>query len=137
MSPDIMPVGFWYFIALALAMLAWRIWGDRVRATISEMDRRRRASELQSMYDRANPNSHFRLSVEQINEDTPPVEPVAGQQYMFHWNGNTFPSREDAEAARWQHVLAEARGFYEDLDRSLGRRIAKSRSPGSLNGGPD
>jgi hypothetical protein len=135
--PDVPLEGFWYFILLAAAMIAWRIWGDRVRHAFAETDRKRKAAELQSLYDRANPNSHFRLSVEQINEDTPPVLPLAGEGPGFSWNGRLFPSREEAEAARWQHVLNEARGFYQDLDTTFGSRISRQRNPGSLNGGPE
>jgi len=137
MLPDMPLQGFWYFILLAAAMIAWRIWGDRVRHAFAEMDRKRKADELQSMYDRANPNSHFRMSVEQINEDTPPVLPLSGEEAGFSWDGRLFSSREEAEAARWQHVLAEARGFYQDLDRTFGNRISRQRNPGSLNGGPE
>jgi hypothetical protein len=137
MLPDIPLQGFWYFILLAAAMIAWRIWGDRVRHAFAEVDRKRKAAELQSLYDRANPNSHFRLSVEQINEDTPPVLPLAGEGSGFSWDGRLFSSREEAEAARWQHVLTEARGFYQDLDTTFGSRISRQRNPGSLNGGPE
>jgi len=137
MLPDMPLQGFWYFILLAAAMIAWRLWGDRIRHAFAEMDRKRKAAELQSLYDRANPNSHFRLSVEQINEDTPPVLPLAGEEPGFSWGGRQFSSREEAEAARWQHVLTEARGFYQDLDRTFGNRISRQRNPGSLNGGPD
>jgi hypothetical protein len=137
MLPDMPLQGFWYFILLAAAMIAWRIWGDRVRHAFAEMDRKRKADELQSMYDRANPNSHFRMSVEQINEDTPPVLTLSGEEAGFSWDGRLFSLREEAEAARWQHVLAEARGFYQDLDRTFGNRISRQRHPGSLNGGPE
>jgi len=135
--PDVPLDGFWYFILLAAAMIAWRIWGDRVRHAFAETDRKRKAAELQSLYDRANPNSHFRLSVEQINEDTQPVLPMAGEGSGFSWDGRLFSSREEAEAARWQHVLTEARGFYQDLDTTFGSRISRQRNPGSLNGGPE
>lgn len=135
--PDVPLEGFWYFILLAAAMIAWRIWGDRVRHAFVETDRKRKAAELQSLYDRANPNSHFRMSVEQINEDTPPVLPLTGEEPGFSWDGRLFSSREEAEAARWQHVLTEARGFYQDLDRTFGSRISRQRNPGSLNGGPE
>lgn len=134
MLPDMPLQGFWYFILLAAAMIAWRIWGDRVRSYFAEMEKRRKAAELQSLYDRANPNSHFRLSVEQINEDTPPVVPIPGDQTAFNWDGRRYSTREEAETARWQHVLSEARGFYQDLDRTLGNRISRQRNPGSIHG---
>ena len=39
------------------------------------------------------------------------------------WNGQTFASREDAETARWRHVMTQARDFYKDLDRTYGNKI--------------
>lgn len=134
MLPEIIPPGLWYLIFVAVGMIAWRIWGHHVTRAFRDMERRRATAELQAMYDRANPNSHFRQSVEQINEDVPAVEVSEGQPDQYRWNGMTFASREDAEAARWQHVLSEARGFYQDLDRSFGNRIGRRRSPGSIDG---
>lgn len=137
MLPDIIPPGLWYLILLTLGMIAWRIWGHHITGAFRDMERRRAAAELQAMYDRSNPNSHFRHSVEQINEDVPAVEVIAGPPDQYRWNDITFTSREEAEAARWQHVLSEARGFYQDLDRSFGNRIGRRRAPGSIDGSAD
>jgi hypothetical protein len=134
MSPDFPFPGFWYFILLAVGMIAWRIWGERLRAAIDRRDQRRRDAELQSLYDRANPNSHFRHSVEQINQDTAPVQP--DQAGGYRWGNMHFLSREEAEAARWRHVLRDAREFYQDLDRSFGNRISGRRSADSINRNP-
>lgn len=126
--------GFWYFVGLALAMFAWRIWGTRIREAIERRDQHRRDSELQSLYDRANPHSHFRHSVEQINQDTAPVQP--GQSGGYVWGDMHFASREEAEASRWRHVLRDAREFYQDLDRTFGNRISGRRSADTINGNP-
>lgn len=125
--------GFWQFIALMLAMIAWRLWGGRIRKAIQDLEQRRRDADLQHLYDRANPTSHFRQSVDQINEDTPAIAPVPDRPGDFTWNGEFYASRDDAEAARWMHVLREARSFYQDLDRSFGNRISGRRSASSIN----
>lgn len=108
--------GFWYFVALIVAMIAWRIWGERVVRALRSFEQRRRDADLQAYFDRMNPNAHFRQSVDQIGEQTPPVEGTA-------WNGDVYETREDAEAARWRHIIMQARAFYIDLDRTYGNRI--------------
>jgi hypothetical protein len=116
MLPEVPFQGFWYFIAAILAMIAWRIWGERVMASLRRFDQRRRDADLQAYFDRMNPNAHFRQSVDQIGEQTPPVEGTT-------WSGEIYETREDAEAARWRHIITEARRFYIDLDRAYGNRI--------------
>ena len=124
MIPDIAVFsGFWYFVALIVAMIAWRIWGDRVTRAIRKFEQSRRDADLQTYFDRMNPNAHFRQSVDQIGEQTPAVEGTT-------WNGEVYESREDAEAARWRHIITEARSFYIDLDRTYGNRI---RGPNARN----
>lgn len=124
MIPDIAVFnGFWYFVALIVAMIAWRIWGDRVTRAIRKFEQDRRDADLQTYFDRMNPNAHFRQSVDQIGEQTPAVEGTS-------WNGDVYESREDAEAARWRHIITEARSFYIDLDRTYGNRI---RGPNARN----
>lgn len=128
MIPDIAVYnGFWYFVALIVAMIAWRIWGDRVMRAIYKFDQRRRDADLQAYYDRMNPNAHFRQSVDHISEQTAAVEGVT-------WNGEIYESREDAEAARWRHIITEARSFYIDLDRTYGNRIRGPNAPNRVDG---
>ena len=93
---------YWHIIALGAAMIAWRIWGHHVTASFRRLEQQRARAELQTLYDRANPNSHFRHSVEQINEDTPPVQPDPHQPGAYGWSGTLYHSREAAEAARKQ-----------------------------------
>jgi len=125
---------YWHIIALGAAMLAWRIWGHHLTTFIRRMEQQRARAELQALYDRADPNSHFRHSVEQINEDTPAIQSDPGEPGTYGWAGNTYGSREEAEAARWHHVLGEARKFYRDLDRQLGNRIAGRGSSDTIDG---
>jgi hypothetical protein len=128
---------YWHIIALGLAMIAWRVWGNRITGFVRRMDQQRARTELQAMYDRSNPNSHFRQSVEQINEDTPSVVPHPTDPGVCTWAGQSYASREDAEAARWHHVLNEARSFYRDLDRQFGNRIAGRDKSETIDGARD
>jgi hypothetical protein len=125
---------YWHILLLAASMVGWRIWGHHFRTWTKRHEQRRHHAELQAMYDRANPNSHFRQSVEQINEDTPAVAQLTESPGTFVWAGSRFPTRAEAEAARWHHVLSEARSFYKDLDRELGNRLAGRRSSDTING---
>lgn len=128
MIPDIAVFnGFWYFVALIVAMIAWRIWGERVTRAIRKFEQSRRDADLQTYFDRMNPNAHFRQSVDQIGEQTPAVEGVT-------WNGEVYESHEDAEAARWRHIITEARSFYIDLDRTYGNRIKGPNARNRVDG---
>ena len=108
-------------IALLIAMIAWRLWGERVRRALRAHDQRIKDAELQAYADRMNPNAHFRQSVDQISDETSAVEPQ--KDGTAKWNGETFQTREEADAARWRHVMTQARNFYQDLDRSMGHKI--------------
>ena len=116
-----MPPELWIFVAVLIGMVVWRLWGDRVVRAVRAHDQRRRDADLQAYVDRMNPNAHFRQSVDQINEATSPVEPQ--QDGTAIWDGQTFQTRDEAEAARWRQVITQARDFYHDLDRNLGHKI--------------
>jgi hypothetical protein len=130
---------FWLFVALILAMIAWRIWGGRVVDAFRRMEQRRRDAELQAYFDRMNPQAHFRQTVDQIGETTPAVEPFAKAQGASDpravWNGDIYASRADADAARWRHIIMQARDFYLDLDRSYGNRVRARASSETLGRG--
>jgi len=134
MLPEVPLEGFWYFVALTLAMIGWRIWGHRITDILRRFDQSRRDADLQAFFDRMNPNAHFRQSVEQINDDTPPVEALDSPGKGATWNGKRFASREEAEAERWRQVLTQAREFYRDLDRTYGNRISGRNSKDTLGG---
>lgn len=116
-----MPRELWIFVVVLIAMVAWRLWGDRVVRAVRAHDQRRRDADLQAYADRMNPNAHFRQSVDQFNDATPPVEPQ--KDGTARWNGQTYATREDADTARWRHVITQARDFYRDLDRTMGHKI--------------
>ncbi len=111
----------WPFVVALLAMVAWRLWGERVKRALKAHDQRRLDADLQAYVDRMNPNAHFRQSVDQINDATTPIEPQKDGTAI--WNGEPYATREEAEAARWRHVMTEARSFYQDVDRNLGHKI--------------
>ena len=113
----------WPVIVLLAAMIAWRLWGERVRRAIVAHDQRRRDADLQAYVDRMNPNAHFRQSVDQISDATPPIEPQKDGTSI--WNGATYANREEAEAARWRHVMEQARKFYQDVDRANRERLTR------------
>src|SRR5512143_2160289 len=120
MSDIVLPEGFWFFISAALLLASWPFWGPRIDGFFRRLDERRRDAELQAFYDRMNPHAHFRHSVEAFNEQTPAVEPFAkaagASDPRAIWNDRVFATREEADAARWRHVLTKARDFYLELD---------------------
>lgn len=120
------PPELWIFVVGLAAMVAWRLWGHRVVAAVRAHDQRRRDADLQAYVDRMNPNAHFRQSVDQINDATAPVEPQKDGTAI--WSGEVYASRTEAEAARWRHVITQARDFYQDLDRNLGHKIRGPRA---------
>ena len=129
MWPDIvLPDGFWFFIGIAALLLVWRYWGA---AFFERINQRRRDAELQAFYDRMNPNAHFRQTIDAINDETAPVEAFAtlpgSGDLRAVWRGQIFATREDADAARWRHVLMQARDFYKDIDRMYGRSVRGQR----------
>jgi len=132
MWPDIvLPEGFWFYMSLAVVVAAWPLWGPRVDAFFARMEQRRRDAELQALYDRSNPNAHFRQTVDAINEETPAVEAFAKAEGVSDpraiWKDQIFATREEADAARWRHVLITARDFYMDVDRMYGRSVRGRR----------
>lgn len=132
MWPDIvLPPEFWFFMTLAVLIAAWPFWGPRVNGFFMRLDERRREAELQALYDRSNPNAHFRQTVDAINEEIPAVETFAkaegARDPRAIWKDQIFATREEADAARWRHVLITARDFYKDLDRMYGRSVRGQR----------
>lgn len=128
MLPDFeLPSFFWHVVVIIAAMGAWRLWGRHIILFVKRMDQRRRDADLQAYFDRMNPNAHFRLSVEKFEEETPAVEPFAkapgASDPRAVWNNEIYATRAEADAARWRHIMINARNFYMDLDRMYGNRI--------------
>ena len=121
------PDGVWFFVALLVGMVIWKIYGARISAALDRFDKRKIESDQQLWADRRNPLAHFRRSLEAINDKVEPVllVRVDGQTARApKWNGIIFDDIQDAEEARWRHVIAEARAFYRDLDEDFGLRVA-------------
>ena len=132
MLPDIvLPEGFWFFFSVAFLLASGPFWATRVNAFFRRLDERRRDAELQAFYDRMNPQAHFRQTVDAFNEQTPAVEAFAKAADAVDpravWDRRIFGTREEADAARWRHVLTKARDFYTDLDRLDGRSVRGRR----------
>jgi hypothetical protein len=77
--------------------------------------------------DQKNPMAHFRRSLEAINDKVEPVVLVRVDGTAARapkWNGVVYDDVQEAEEARWAHVIAEARAFYRGLDEDFGLRVA-------------
>lgn len=63
-------------------------------------------------------HGHFYLTIEKYDRETPEVEEVDGLEgeKVFLFGGNEFSSLEAAEFARYNAILAKARGYYTDID---------------------
>jgi hypothetical protein len=81
------------------------------------------------MRDRQDRNAHYkhtvRLAEEQVDTVTEiavPDDRTGAPVARFLFAGETFATREEAEAARMAEVLAKAREFYVELPTALSRR---------------
>jgi hypothetical protein len=138
MWPDLaLPDEFWFFMSLAVLLAAWPIYGPRIAKFFDRLEQRRRDAELQHFYDRMNPQAHFRQTLDAINDETAPVEAFAKaagtSDVRAIWDDRIYATREEADAARWRHVLIRARDFYKDVDRMYGRSV-RGRGPRGQSG---
>ncbi|MGH6870638.1 MAG: hypothetical protein ACREHE_03950 [Rhizomicrobium sp.] len=117
--------------AAAIILAALLIYRFRapILARLQRFDARNIARRREEMRDRADANAHFkhtlRLAEEQVEavqetavRDERTAQPV--NRYLFE--GETYLTREDAEAARAERIRDIARGFYMDLPRALAER---------------
>lgn len=121
------PDGVWFLLALMAAMIGWKIYGARIKAALDRFDQRRIDSDQQYVADKQNPLAHFRRSLEAINETVEPVMLVrvdGTQARAPKWNGTIYDDVQEAEDARWTHVIGQARAFYRGLDEDFGLRVA-------------
>jgi hypothetical protein len=94
----------------------------------------RRAEEARALFDRY---AHYRQTVLFAEEQIEPVSKITVQdertgqpvaRYVFL--GEQFPTRADAEAARYEVVVEKAREFYRELDKIyLSRRGWREAAP--------
>lgn len=101
----------------------------RILGALARFDARNVARKVEEFRDRHDRFAHYRhtlkLAEEQVDEvaeitvaDSRTGTPVV--RYLFE--GETFATRDDAEAARKEAIVARARAFYVELPAALSRR---------------
>ncbi len=112
-NPDLLWAAAGCFVLIVLAGSRHRIkaWFDRVEtrklAWRAEQDRQAK-----------DPLAHFYMTVAEIDARTP--QPETFERFgrtIWRFAGKNHLSQEAADEARRQIVLAEARAFYQDVDR--------------------
>lgn len=97
--------------------------------SLARFDARNIARKIEELRDRRDHLAHYRhtlrLAEEQVDEVTElrvPDERTGLPATRFLFAGEAFSSRDEAEAARKQAILAKAREFYVELPAALSRR---------------
>ncbi len=108
-------------LALAFALLLVFGFRERIRAWFDRLEAKVAARHAQNARERQDPHAHFHLTLAEIEARTPAPEPTPfGGRWRF--GGSTYATFEEADDARREAILREARGFYVDVDRlRLGR----------------
>jgi len=121
--------GMFEVAALIAAALTVYYFRAAILGALHRFDARAIARRREEMADRQNPNAHFKHAlrlaeeqVEPVGEATVPDERTGQPVRRYIFEGETFASREDAEAVRADTIRAIARGFYMDLPRALAER---------------
>jgi hypothetical protein len=118
-NPDLWWAIIFSFALVIVMGLRHRIkaWFDRVEDNKLKL----RAEQDRQLKD---PLSHFYMTVAEIDGRTP--QPETFERFgrtIWKFEGKNHLNQEDADEARRQAVLREARAFYQDVDRlRLGRR---------------
>ena len=90
----------------------------RIRAWFDERERRKIAFRAEQDRQTRDPLAHFYLTVEEINQRTPPPETFERfGRTIWTFEGKNHLTAEAADEARRQAVLRDARAFYQDVDR--------------------
>lgn len=98
-------------------------------AVLARFDSRNVARKVEEWRDRHDRFAHFRHTLKLAEEQVDEITEIAVTEertgaaiprYLFA--GESFATREDAEVARKESVLAKARQFYEELPVALSRR---------------
>ncbi len=109
-------------------LVVYALW-PRILARLRRFDERNIARRQQEALDRKDRLAHYKhtlmLAEEQVEEvsEFPATDERTGQnvtRYLFE--GETFLTRAEAEAARNEVVLAKAREFYVELPKALAAR---------------
>lgn len=113
---------------LLAAILLYRF-RQPILAALARFDARNRERLREEFRDRHDPLAHYkhtaRIAAEQVEEvgtlqtqDARTGLPVI----LYLFEGETFPTRFEAERARQQAILKRARGYYAELPRALRAR---------------
>jgi hypothetical protein len=97
---------------------------ERLRAWADAKEAKVRARHAENARETRDPVAHFHLTIAEIEAGTPVPERVQwGGPERWRFGTGTFSSFEEADEARREAILTEARRFYQDIDRlQLGRR---------------
>jgi hypothetical protein len=115
----------------ALVFIGLLIYGFRVPILdrLRRFDQRNIARQRQEMEDRRDRLAHYKHTlqlaqeqVEEIGEIKAPDERTGDPVTRYLFEGETFASRDDAEAARNEKIVAKAREFYMELPGALAAR---------------
>lgn len=119
------------FSMAAFLLAAILLYGCRapILAALKRFDDRNIARRLQETRDRSDNLAHFRHTlalaedqVETIGEMVVPDARTGSPVRLFVFEGEQFLSRDEAEAARNEAVIARARTFYQELPLALRQR---------------
>jgi hypothetical protein len=97
---------------------------DRIKDWLDRREAKKLAFRAEQDRQARDPLAHFYLTVEEINTKTPPPETFERfGRTIWKFEGKNFLHQEEADEARREAVLRDARAFYQDVDRlRLGRR---------------
>jgi hypothetical protein len=121
--------GIYVTAGLVLAAIFVYRFHRPIMAWLERFDARNVARKYEEVRDRQDRNAHYkhtlRLAEEQVDTITEiavPDERTGAPVTRFLFAGETFATREDAEAARQDAIIAKAREFYVELPKALSRR---------------
>ncbi|HEY2445924.1 MAG TPA: hypothetical protein VGI20_09330 [Rhizomicrobium sp.] len=119
------------FVTAGLVLAAIIAYGFRrpILSALARFDERNAERKLEEARDRRDRLAHYKhtmlLAEEQVDRIVEKVvadERTGAPVTRFLFAGETFASREDAEAARIDAIAAKAREFYVELPAALSRR---------------
>lgn len=121
--------GLFSTAGLVLAAIVVYRFHRPILAALARFDARNIERKIGEIRDRQDRQAHYKhtlqLAEEQVDiirEKTVPDERTGEPVSRFLFAGEVFATREDAEAARQEAIIAKAREFYVELPAALTRR---------------
>jgi|SRR5580698_9226979 hypothetical protein len=121
--------GLYTTAALVLAGIVVYRFHRPILAALARFDARNTQRKIAELRDRQDRHAHYKHTLElaeeqvdSVTEITVPDERTGNPVSRFMYAGETFASREDAEAERQAGIVAKAREFYVELPIALTRR---------------